>query len=121
MILTDEGYILRIFIGEARRHEHLPLYEWLTRKALDQKMAGVTVVEGVMGFGGRSRVNTSGLARLSSDPPIVVEIVDSRQKLEDFLELVEGAISEGLATLEKLEICFYRTGTETSPVKSISR
>lgn len=113
MILTDEGYILRIYIGEERRHEHLPLYEWLTRTALDQGLAGVTVIRGVMGFGGGSRASSTGLPRLSSDKTTVVEIVDSRDKLERFLEEVEGAISEGLATLERLEVCFYRSGAET--------
>lgn len=113
MILTDEGYILRIYIGEERRHEHLPLYEWLTRTALDQGLAGVTVIQGVMGFGGRSRSSSAGISRLSADRTAVVEIVDSRDKLERFLQSVEGAISEGLATLERLEVCFYRSGTAT--------
>lgn len=113
MILTDEGYILRIYIGEDHRHEHLPLYEWLTRTALDHGLAGVTVIRGVMGFGARSRLAAGGIARLSADSTAVVEIVDRRDKLEAFLQNVDHAISEGLATLERLEICFYRSGVGT--------
>lgn len=108
MILTDEGYVLRIFVGEDHRHQHLPLYEWVARRALEEGLAGTTVTRGTMGFGGGSRASTAGLLRLSADNPMVIEIVDTREKLEKFLQKIDGAISQGLATLEKLEICFYR-------------
>lgn len=112
MLLTDEGYVLRIFIKAGMRHEHLPLEEWICRSALDAGLAGATVMTGTLGFGATSRASRSGFARLSPEAPIVIELVDGRQKLEHFIETIESAVVEGLAVLEKLEICFYRTAPE---------
>lgn len=110
MVLPERGHLLRIFVGESDRHEGLPLYEWIVRKAREQGLAGATVLRGLEGFGARSRIHTAKILRLSTDLPIVIEIVDTREKIEDFLPLVDGAIQEGLATLEKVEIRFYRSG-----------
>ncbi|MDX1764008.1 MAG: DUF190 domain-containing protein [bacterium] len=112
-MLPKEGQLLRIFIGESDRHEGIPLYEWLVRKAREAGMAGATVLRGLEGFGARSRVHTAKILRLSEDLPIVVEIVDTPEKIEGFLPLVDEAVSEGLATLEKAEIRFYRGGPST--------
>jgi len=108
--LPREGTLLRIFIGESDRHEGVPLYEWLVREARGRGLAGATVLRGLEGFGAHSRLHTARVLRLSTDLPIVVEIVDTRDKIEEFLPVVDGAIGEGLATLERVEVRFYRSG-----------
>ena len=84
MVLPKEGSLLRIFIGESDKHEGMPLYEWIVRKAREQGLAGATVLRGIEGFGAHSRVHTAKILRLSTDLPIVVEIVDSLEKIEGF-------------------------------------
>lgn len=112
MVLPDEGHLLRIFLGESDRHEGLPLYEWIVRKAREEGLAGATVLRGLEGFGAHSRIHTAKILRLSTDLPIVVEIVDTREKIEAFLPRIDGAIREGLATLERVEVRFYRSGPD---------
>ena len=109
-MLPKEGHLLRIFIGENDRHEGLPLYDWIVRQARRQGLAGATVLRGLEGFGAHSRLHTARVLRLSTDLPIVVEIVDTREKIEAFLPVIDEAIAEGLATLEKVEIRLYRSG-----------
>jgi PII-like signaling protein len=109
MVLPQAGYLLRIFLGEADKHEGRPLYEWLVLRARERGLAGATVVRGLMGFGATSRLHTFKIERLSLDLPIVVEIVDTREKLETFLAEIDPVIHEGLATLEKAEVRFYRS------------
>lgn len=113
MSLPQEGYLLRIFIGESDKHGHQPLYEWLVQQAKEQGLAGATALRGMMGFGAHSRIHTFKIERLSEDLPIVVEIVDTREKLEAFLTSVDHEIKEGLATLERIQIHFYRSGQTT--------
>jgi PII-like signaling protein len=109
MLHPEEGYLLRIFIGESDKHAGKPLYEWLVLQARTQGLAGATVLRGMMGFGANSRViHTFKIERLSEDLPVVVEIVDSREKLESFLAFVDDEIHSGLATLEKVQVRFYR-------------
>ena len=110
MTLPEEGYLLRIFIGESDKHHHQPLYEWITLKAREQGLAGATVWRGIMGFGAHSRLHTFKIERLSEDLPIIIEMVDTREKLENFLALIDSDIEEGLATLEKAQVRFYRSG-----------
>ena len=110
MDLPQEGSLLRIFIGESDRHEGKPLYEWIVLRARESHLAGATVLRGMMGFGAHSRLHTFRIERLSEDLPIIIEIVDTREKLESFLQLVDSAIEEGLATLEKAHVHFYRPG-----------
>ena len=112
MMLPEEGYLLRIFIGESDRHEGKLLYEWVVQKAREEGLAGATVMRGMMGFGAHSRMHTFKIERLSQDLPIVIEIVDTREKLEKFLSLVDNEIEEGMATLEEVQIHFYRSGKE---------
>jgi len=112
MILPREGHLLRIFIGESDRHEGMTLYEWIVRKAREQGLAGATVLRGLGGFGAHSRLHTAKVLRLSADLPIVIEIVDTIQKIEAFLPIIDGAVKEGMATLEKVDIRFYRSGPE---------
>ena len=110
MSLPEEGYLLRVFIGESDKHAGKPLYEWLVLQAREQGLAGATVLRGMMGFGANSCViHTFKIERLSEDLPIVVEIVDTKDKLEKFLDSIESGISAGLVTLEKAQIRFYRS------------
>lgn len=109
MQLPEEGCLLRIFIGESDKCEHKPLYEWIVLQAREQGLAGVTVLRGIMGFGANTRViHTFKIERLSEDMPMVVEIVDTKEKLEAFLEHIDPHIKAGLVTLEKAQIKFYR-------------
>jgi PII-like signaling protein len=111
MILPRNGKLLRIFVGESDRYEGLPLYEWVVRKARETGLAGATVLRGLEGYGARSRLHTAKVLRLSTDLPIVIEIVDTEEKVEAFLPLVDAAIGEGLATVERVEVRFYRSGS----------
>ncbi len=110
MVLPRQGHLLRIFLGESDRREGLPLYEWLVRQAKEHGLAGATVLRGIEGFGAHSRLHTAKILRLSTDLPIVVEIVDTIEKIEAFLPIVDAAVPEGLATVEKVDIRFYRSG-----------
>jgi PII-like signaling protein len=112
MTLPKEGKLLRIFIGENDKFEKLPLFEWIVRKAHEEGLAGATVLRGLEGYGAHSRLHTAKILRLSSDLPIVIEIIDSEEKIEAFLPLIDHAIGEGLATIEKVEVHFYRSGQE---------
>lgn len=110
MKLPEEGYLLRIFIGEADKHAGKPLYEWLVLKAREQGLAGATVLRGVMGFGANTRViHTFKIEQLSEDMPMVVEVVDTKEKLEAFLDSIDEHIPAGLVTLEKAQIRFYKS------------
>jgi PII-like signaling protein len=109
-MLPEEGYLLRIFIGESDRHDGKLLYEWSVLKAREEGLAGGTVLRGMMGFGAQSRLHTFKIERLSQDLPIILEIVDTREKLEKFLSLIDNEIEEGMATLEEIKIHFYRSG-----------
>jgi len=108
--LPEHGQLLRIFIGEGDRHEGMLLYEWIVRQARENGLAGASVMRGLEGFGARSRIHTAKILRLSEDLPIVIEIIDTPEKIDAFLPVIDGAISEGLATTEKVMIKFYRSG-----------
>lgn len=108
MALPKDGHLLRVFIGESDQHAGVPLHQWILRAARDAGLAGATVLRGLEGFGAHSRLHTSRVLRLSSDLPLVVEIVDTREKIESFMPLLDQAMKEGLVTLEKVEIRFYR-------------
>ena len=111
MVLPENGYLLRIFIGESDKHAGKPLYEWIVIQAREQGLAGATVLRGMMGFGANNRIiHTFKIERLSEDLPIIVELVDTIEKLEKFLAFIDDKIHAGLATLEKAHIRFYRNG-----------
>ncbi len=112
MVLPEEGHLLRIFIGESDKCDGIPLFEWIVRKARENGLAGTTVLRGLEGFGAHSRIHTAKILRLSEDLPIIIEIVDTREKIENFLPLIDNAITEGLATLERVQIRFYRSGKQ---------
>ncbi len=110
MALSEKGKLLRIFIGESDRHEGQPLYQWLVEEAHRQGLAGATVLRGLEGFGATSRLHTVRMLRLSTDLPLVVEFVDTDEKIDAFLPTVESTISQGLATVEAVQMRFFRTG-----------
>ena len=107
MNLPTDSVLLRIFIGEADRHEGHPLHEALVLKARELHLAGATVLRGAIGFGASSRLHTSKILRLSADLPLVIEIVDSEEKINAFLPVLDGMISGGLVTLEKVRAFRY--------------
>ena len=107
-MLSEDGALLRIFIGEQDKHHGKPLYEWLVLEAKKRELAGATVMRGMMGYGASSRIHTTKIERLSEDLPIIVELVDTREKLEAFLEYINPEIHGGMATLEKAYVKFYR-------------
>lgn len=108
MQIPEDGYLLRIFVGESDKAGHRPLYEEIVLKAREQGLAGATVLRGVMGFGKHSRLHTAKILRLSEDLPMVVEIVDSLEKIEKFLPLLDEMITDGLVTLEQVRVIHYR-------------
>lgn len=113
MDLPQEGYLLRIIIGESSRHQGMPLYEWIVVKARESGVAGATVVRGMMGYGANSRIKTTSILRLSEDLPVIIEMIDTKEMLEQFLEVVDPAIKEGLVTFEKMHIRMYRSTQRT--------
>ena len=110
MILPEEGQLLRIFVGESDKHAGKPLYEWLLLEARAQGLAGATVMRAIAGFGAHSRLHTAKILRLSEDLPIVIEIVDTPEKIAAFLPTIDAAVTEGLATIEKVRVRMYRSG-----------
>lgn len=108
MQIPEDGYLLRIFVGESDRHGHHPLYEAIVLKARETGLAGATVVRGVMGFGKHSVLHTAKILRLSEDLPMVVEIVDSLEKIEQFLPVLDQMIRDGLVTLERVRVIQYK-------------
>lgn len=112
MELPQEGHLLRIIIGESARHQGRPLYEWIVLRARESGVAGATVVRGMMGYGANSRIKTASILRLSEDLPVIIELVDERKALEDFLGLLEPVLKEGLVTFEKMHIRMYRAARQ---------
>ncbi len=109
MNIPEDGYVLRIFVGESDKVGHRPLYEAIVLKARESGLAGATVLKGVMGFGKNSIVHTTKILRLSEDLPMVIEIVDSLEKVNAFLPLLEKMITDGLVTLEQVKVLHYKS------------
>ena len=110
MKLEGQAQLLRIFIGESDRSAGKPLYEAIVLAAREAGLAGATVLRGLEGFGARSRIHTARILRLSEDLPIVVEIVDSEERIAAFLPRLDAMVSEGLVTLERVQVLIYRHG-----------
>jgi len=108
MKLPYEAHLLRIFIGESDRVGNRPLYEVIVEEARRRGLAGATVIRGFLGFGANSRIHTAKILRLSEDLPVVIEIVDAEEKIEAFIQELDGMIHEGLVTLEKVRVIAYR-------------
>lgn len=107
MHVPKDAMLLRVFVGEGQRYHSHPLYESIVLKARELHLAGATVVRGPMGFGHSSKLHTTKILRLSEDLPVVIEIVDSDQKISAFLPVLDEMIGSGLITLEKVQVLAY--------------
>lgn len=108
MNLPEESTLMRIYVGESDRDDGKPLYESLVLKAREAGLAGATAVRGFMGFGASSHLHTAKILRLSYDLPVVIEIVDTKAKIEAFLPTVDGMIKGGMVTVEPVRVAVYR-------------
>jgi len=108
MRIPTEGKLLRVFVGEADKWQGKPLYEEIVMTARREGLAGATALKGFMGFGCKSHLHTAKLLRLSEDLPIVIEIVDSEEKINNFLPKLDDMVKEGLVTLERVRVVMYR-------------
>jgi len=108
MSIPEDGYLLRIFVGESDRHGHRPLYESIVLQAREAGLAGATVLRGVMGFGKHSILHTAKILLLSEDMPMIIEIADSLENIEKFLPVLDELIKDGLVTIEKVRVIHYR-------------
>lgn len=111
MKIPEHGWLLRVFIGESDTWQGRPLYEAIVVKARELHLAGATVLRGLMGFGANSRLHTAKILRLSEDLPMVIEIVDAREKIDQLLPFIDHVVGEGLVTLEPVEVIRYRGKT----------
>jgi uncharacterized protein len=109
MKLSRDAMLLRIFIGEDDKADHKPLYEAIVLKAREMHLAGATVLRGPLGFGHSSVLHTTKIVRLSQDLPIVIEIIDTEEKINAFVDAIEGIMGSGLMTLEKVKVIQYGT------------
>ena len=107
MQIPRQALLLRIFIGEDDKCDGRPLYEAIVLRARESHLAGATVLRGPMGFGHSSRLHTAKILRLSTDLPLVIEIVDSEEKINAFLPTLDGMMGSGLVTLEKVQVLQY--------------
>jgi uncharacterized protein len=107
MHVPHEALLLRIFIGESKQYKHMPLYEAIVLKARESHLAGATVLRGPMGYGHSSRLHTAKVLRLSEDLPLVIEIVDSEERIRTFLSVLDEMMTSGLITLENVRVLQY--------------
>jgi uncharacterized protein len=117
MQIPNDAVSLKIFLGESDKWEHKPLYEAIVLAARAAQLAGATVLRGPMGFGKSSHLHTAKILRLSMDLPLVIEIVDSEEKINSFLPTLDKMIGGGLVTLEKVKVLRYRSGADNSAGK----
>ncbi|MCI0366255.1 MAG: DUF190 domain-containing protein [Phycisphaerales bacterium] len=113
MNIPEQGVLLRIFIGESDKWHGKPLYEAIVLKARELHLAGATVLRGPMGFGANSRLHTTKILRLSEDLPMVIEIVDSQEKIDGLLPHIDQMVREGLVTLERVQVIKYRASDKS--------
>ena len=111
MKLEGEGKLLRIFIGESDKHGRKPLYQAIVEMLREEGMAGATVLRGIEGFGATSHLHTARILRLSEDLPMVIEIVDTPERIQAILPVLDRMVGEGLVTLERVQIIAYRHQT----------
>lgn len=114
MNLPENAQLLRIFIGESDRHHNHPLYEAIVQEARAAGLAGATVMRGAMGFGASSRLHTAKVLRLSADLPLIIEIVDTKEKIDAFLPRLNSLIGGGLVTIEDIRVLHYRHGADNA-------
>lgn len=107
--IPADACLLRIHLGESDRYHGKPLYEAIVLKARELHLAGATVLRGTMGFGAHSRIHTAKVLSISNDLPVVVEIIDQREKIDALLPFLEENVTDGLVTLERVEVIHYRS------------
>jgi uncharacterized protein len=112
MKIPEDGYLLRIFTGEGHHWQGRPLYEAIVLKARELHMAGATVLRGPMGFGAQSRLHTTKILRLSEDLPLVIELVDSKEKIDELMPHIDEMVERGLVTLERVQVIKYRANSD---------
>ena len=117
MQIPEDAVLLRIVVGEDDRHGHTPVYPAIVLKAREMHMAGATVLRGPMGFGQSSRLHTTKILRLSGDLPVIIEIVDAKDKIDGFLEVLEELMPGGLVTLEKVRVVQYGEQRNAPPAE----
>jgi PII-like signaling protein len=115
MQLPRDAVLLRIFFGEGDKAEHLPLHEAIVLKAREMHLAGATVLRGGLGYGHSTRLHTAKILRLSEDLPLVVEIVDTQDRIDQFLPVLDQMMTGGLVTLEKVQVLQYGSGMISPP------
>ena len=108
MTIEREAKLLRIFIGEDDQWHHRPLFEEIVRMARERHLAGATVIRGVEGFGQSSHLHTARILRLSQELPLIIEIVDTTEKIDPFLQEIDEMITGGMVTVERVEVRAYR-------------
>jgi PII-like signaling protein len=114
MQIPRDAVLLRVFFGEDDKCDGLPLYEAIVLKAREMHLGGATMLRGHVGFGHSSHIHTTKILRLSQDLPIIVEIVDSKEKIEAFLPTLDKMMSSGLVTIEKVQVLQYGTSSTTA-------
>jgi len=120
MRVAKEAVLLRIFIGEDARYGHQPLFEAIVLRAREMRLAGATVLRGPLGYGHSSRLHTAKILRLSEDLPVVVEIVDSEEKINGFLPVLDGMMQGGLITLERAQVLHYGSSETSETATAVS-
>ena len=113
MKIPQDGYLLRVFLGESDKWHGRPLYEAIVLKARELHLAGATVLRGPMGFGANSRLHTAKILRLSEDLPVIIEIVDSKAKIDELLPHIDKMVQDGLVTLERVHVIKYRANSQS--------
>ena len=113
--LEGEGKLVRIFIGESDRWHGRPLYQAIVERVRKEGLAGATVTRGIEGFGAKSHLHTSRILRLSEDLPIVVEIVDTAERVDGLLPLLDEMVADGLVTIEPVHVVSYRAASSGAP------
>ena len=114
MQILRDAVLLRIFFGEDDKYQHRPLYEAIVLKAREMRLAGATVLRGPVGFGRSSHIHTTKILRLSQDLPLIVEIVDGREKIDQFLPVLDTMMTSGLVTMEKVQVLQYGSDSISS-------
>jgi PII-like signaling protein len=112
MRIEGEGKLLRIFIGESDTWHGKPLYQAIVERVRSEGLAGATVIRGIEGYGADSRIHTSRILRLSEDLPVVIEIVDTAERIDAILPVLDEMVAEGMVTLERVEVIAYRSSQD---------
>jgi PII-like signaling protein len=118
MRIEGEGKLLRLFIGESDTWHGKPLYQAIVERVREAGLAGATVLRGIEGFGADSRIHTSRILRLSEDLPVVIEVVDTAERIDEIVPVLDEMVGEGMLTLERVQVVAYRSSADTSKTDS---